>query len=195
MSIRYQFRYVLLTYAQCGDLDPFEVSNHLTSLNAECIIGRELHEDGGTHLHVFADFGKKFRSRNARIFDVLGHHPNVSPSKGRPGEGWDYATKDGDIVAGGLERPSNGHTKGGSLDDKAAQILDARTKEEFWEACREVAPSKLLWCYPSVRAYANDAFPDTVSAYEHPEELTIDTGRYPILDEWVKANVGHARGK
>lgn len=110
---RYQFRYVLLTYAQCGDLDPFEVCNHLASLNAECIIGRESHEDGGTHLHVFADFGTKFRSRNVRIFDVGGYHPNVSPSKGRPGEGWDYATKEGNIVAGGLERPGSGGSTGG----------------------------------------------------------------------------------
>lgn len=190
---RWQFRYALITYAQCGTLDPFKVSDHFTSLNAECIIGRELHEDGGTHLHVFADWGTKFRSRNVNVFDVDGHHPNVSPSKGRPGKGWDYATKDGDIVAGGLERPCDGDNKGGSLRDKATQILDARSKKELFEACRDLAPDKLLWNYPSMRAYANDAFPDPVSVYGHPEEITLTTGHYPALDEWVRRNLGRTQ--
>ena len=99
-------RYVLLTYAQCSDLDAWAVNDHLAFLGGECIIGRELHADGGTHLHAFCDFGKKFRSRRGDIFDVDGHHPNVVPSRGNPERGYDYAIKDGNIVAGGLARPS-----------------------------------------------------------------------------------------
>ena len=99
-TFRFQARYALLTYAQCGDLDPFAVVNHLAELGAECIIGRENHSDGGLHLHAFVDFGRKYRTRNTRAFDVQGCHPNVSPSRGTPEEGFDYAIKDGDVVAG-----------------------------------------------------------------------------------------------
>nr|QCC72754.1 rep protein [Circovirus sp.] len=108
-SFTFHARYGLFTYAQCGTLDPIDVSNHFTSLGAECIVAREDHADGGTHLHVFADFERKRRFRRVDIFDVGSQHPNIVPSRGNPGQGWDYATKDGQIVAGGLERPTNGN--------------------------------------------------------------------------------------
>lgn len=79
MPFRFRRRYALVTYAQCGELDPFKVSDLFTALNAECIIGRENHADGGLHLHAFVDFGREYSTGNARQFDVEGHHPNVLP--------------------------------------------------------------------------------------------------------------------
>ncbi|UJO02115.1 Rep [Molossus molossus associated gemykibivirus 2] len=96
MPFRFQRRYGLFTYAQCGDLDPFKVLDLFTELHAECIIGRENHADGGIHLHAFVDFGRNYTTRNARQFDVEGHHPNVLPGKKTPEKMYDYATKDGD---------------------------------------------------------------------------------------------------
>lgn len=185
--MRHQFRYALLTYAQCGNLDPFKIVNHLATLHAECIIGRERHADGGTHLHAFVDFGRKYRSRDTRAFDVEGYHPNITPSKGRAAYGWDYATKDGDICAGGLERPREDRRKtGDSLDDRATEICNAQSKDEVFQLCQELAPSKLLWSYPSIRAWANDKFPAECPEYEHPNTLKIDTSNYPELDRWVE---------
>ena len=101
-KFRFQARYALLTYAQCGELDPFRVVEHLGSLRAECIIGRESHVTGGLHLHAFVGWERKFSTRDCRAFDVDGHHPNIVASYGTPESGWDYACKEGDIVAGGL---------------------------------------------------------------------------------------------
>lgn len=86
----------------------------------------------------------------------------------------------------------------GSLRERAAEILDARSKEELLEACRTMAPDKLLWSYPSIRAYINDTFEKTDLQYEHPEEVGFDTSDYPMLDDWVERNVRHptaGRGK
>ena len=104
MPFNFNARYALLTYSQCGDLDGWEVSNHFTKLRAECIVAREAHADGGIHLHAFVDFGpgRKFRSRRSDVFDVGGFHPNISPTHSTPQSGFDYACKDGDIVAGDL---------------------------------------------------------------------------------------------
>ena len=99
---RLQARYVLLTYAQCGDLDPWVVHDVITSFPAECLIGRETHADGGTHLHAFVDFGRKVDIRDPRRFDVEGFHPNIQPCGRTPQKMLDYAIKDGDVVAGGL---------------------------------------------------------------------------------------------
>lgn len=58
MSFYFNAKYGLFTYAQCGDLDPFDVVCLFSELGAECIIGREEHQDGGTHLHAFAAWEK-----------------------------------------------------------------------------------------------------------------------------------------
>ena len=99
---RVQTRYVLLTYAQCGDLDPWAVHDVITSFPAECLIARETHANGGTHLHAFIDFGRRVDIRDPRRFDVEGFHPNIQPCGRTPQKMLDYAIKDGDVVAGGL---------------------------------------------------------------------------------------------
>ena len=126
-EFRFQAKYALLTYAQCGELDPFSIVEHLGSLGAECIIGRENHADGGLHLHAFVGWDGKFSTRNCRAFDVAGHHPNIVASYGTPAAGWDYACKEGDIVAGGLERPSGGNDRVSGSGSKNSSRVSAKT--------------------------------------------------------------------
>lgn len=187
--MQYQFRYVLLTYAQCGSLDAFRVVEHLSELGAECIIGRENHEDGGVHLHAFVDFGRKFRSRDVRVFDVDGQHPNVSPSKGTPEKGYDYAVKDGDIVAGGLERPNRSRVPGSG--DQWATILGAGDIDEFWKLCEELAPRALLTNFTSLRCFAEWRFRRERLPYITPRGITFETAGVAGLDSWVRENLGN----
>lgn len=184
------FRYVLLTYPQCGDLDGFAVMDMLSELEAECIVARELHVDGGHHLHAFADFGRTFRSRRHDIFDVDGRHPNITPSRGRAAEGYDYATKDGEIICGGLERPEGGD--GGKESKSVAyhRIVDAGSEEEFWDLVRELDPRALCLNYPSLRKYADHAYKRVIREYEPPGSVSVDDGAIPDLGEWRTANLG-----
>lgn len=192
-AFRYQFRYCLLTYAQCGDLDPFLIVNHLSTLGAECIIGRELHADSGTHLHAFVDFGRKFSRRGTDLFDVGGFHPNVSPSKGRAGEGWDYAVKDGDIVAGGLERPDGSGLP--TTGSEWAIIIASESEQDFWDACARLAPRSLACNFTSLRAFANWKYQPTPERYTTPDSVSFDLRRYPQLDDWVRGNVDCDNGQ
>jgi len=183
MSLHINARYVLLTYSQCGSLDPFRIVDALSELGAECIIGRELHSDGGTHLHAFVDFGRKFRSRRASIFDVDGYHPNISPSYGNPGEGYDYAIKDGDVVAGGLQRPTTEVQD--RKKDVFAEIVLANTREEFFELCRNLAPRSLCTSFVSLEKYADWRYRVDPTPYRQSPELEFDTRQYPELNEWA----------
>ncbi|AIF76264.1 Rep1 [Rhinolophus associated gemykibivirus 2] len=185
MSTRWQFRYCLLTYPQCGNLDAFDVVDHLSTLGAECIVGREHHENGGVHLHAFVDFGRKFRSRNVRAFDVDGRHPNVEPTRSTPSAGWDYATKDGDIIAGGLARPGDS-----IVSDKTwSTIVAAKDAEEFWDLCASLAPRALVCNFSSLRSYADWRFMPKPPTYVQPGGVRIDTSSCPRLDEWVQSNL------
>lgn len=201
MPFRFAAKYGLLTYAQCGDLDPWKVSNHLSGLGAECIVGRESHADGGIHLHVFFMFNKIFQSRNERIFDVDGRHPNIEKGRGTPEIGWDYATKDGDICAGGLERPpdSPASKKEQELADVAA-LHDCQTKDEFYEAARQVYGRRFFTSFTSLRTYADWKFRPVKEEYVHPPDITFDvddivgTNTDAFLADWWETNVRNFNG-
>jgi len=193
MPFRFQARYALLTYAQCGDLDPFLVVDHLSGLGAECIIGRENHADGGLHLHAFVDFGKQYRTSNVQAFDVEGFHPNVSPSRGRPGEGYDYAVKDGDIVAGGLERPDGKRVS--STGGEWSTLLSAESEQDFWRLCEELVPRDMVRSFTSFYAFAQWRFAPKPPIYEQPVGITIETSHVAELDDWVRENVEGHRGR
>lgn len=187
MTFRFSRRYGLFTYAQCGDLDPFAVCNLFSDLRAECIVGREAHSDGGTHLHAFVDFGRKFTTTDKRKFDVEGRHPNAQPCFRTPYKMWDYATKDGDIVAGGLERPDGGEvSRAGPEWD---QIANAANPDEFWDLLRELAPRTLLTSFTSLRAYADWNYRPNRTPYCSPPGITFDLSATPELDEWVQDNL------
>lgn len=196
MPFRFQAKYGLLTYSDCGDLDGFVVSDYLGTLGLECIVAREIHPTtGGTHLHVFFQAENKFTTRNERIFDVEGFHPNISPSRGTPWEGYDYAIKDGDVVAGGLSRPveTDSRTKRNREDDaeKMRMIKKAKTKEEFLEEAENQLGTAFLKSYIGIRALANDRFKPKEEIYQHPQSVKVHA--IPELEEWVEKNLRRDR--
>lgn len=195
MPFRFAAKYGLLTYPQCGELDPWRIVSMLGELGAECIIGRESHADGGLHLHAFFMFERKFESRNVRVFDVDGCHPNIVRGYSKPKEGATYATKEGDVVAGGLDISSLG-TDVPKSSGPWAEILLADTREEFFEACKALAPRALLCSFTSLRCYADWRYRPIPTPYEHPRGLSFDTTAYPELSAWVSHNLeGHQSGE
>lgn len=188
MPFQFKRRFALVTYAQCGDLDPFKVSDLFSDLHGECIIGREDHEDGGVHLHAFVDFGREFSTRDPRKFDVEGHHPNVLPGKKTPEKMYDYATKDGDIVAGGLERPDGSSIS--STSDPWSRIIMAENRDEFFTLCRDLAPRALACSFTSLSKYADWKYRVDREPYSTPDGYVFSTDGYPELDEWVQENLG-----
>lgn len=190
--LNFNAQYFLLTYAHVegnGDkpeLDPFRIVDLLGGLGAECIVAREHYPGGeGFHFHVFCDFQRRFRSRKADVFDVDGYHPNVEPSRRDPVGGFDYATKDGDIVAGGLERPSRACGRGGasSTADKWGEITAAETAEQFWRLCEELDPKSLVCNFPALSKFVEWRFRPIPVPYASPDGV-FDTSSYPALDQW-----------
>ena len=196
-SFRFQARYGLFTYSQCARLRPDAVSQHYEALGANYIIGREAHSDGGTHLHVFADFRRKFRTRDNRKFDVEGFHPNVVPSLRNPAGGWDYATKDGDICGGRLPRPeSDESSKGGGQNAGWDKLRSAETRDDFFRIASEHLFSHLVKSFNSFSAYADWKFRVDRSPYHHNPEFTFDLTQLESVREWTGRFLAeHVRGR
>lgn len=186
-SFRFQARYGLFTYSQCARLRPDAVSQHYEALGASYIIGRETHSDGGTHLHVFVDFRRKYRTRDSRKFDVEGFHPNIVPSLRNPAGGWDYATKDGDICGGELRRPES--TEGSQASRQNAgwdELRSAETRDDFFRIASEHLFSHLVKSFNSFSAYADWKFRVDRSPYRHNPEFVFDLGQLGALREWPR---------
>lgn len=189
----FRSRYALLTYSQCGELDAWAILCLLSEVPAECIIGREDHADGGTHLHAFVDFGERYFTSDPRRFDVSGYHPNIQPCGRTPGTMYDYAIKDGDVVYGGLERPGREDVLGsGNVWDR---IVDAQTAGEFWDLVRALAPRVLLTNFNSLRGYVEWKYKPEVAPYVTPPGVMCDVSGVEELGQFVSKNLsGNASG-
>lgn len=187
MPFKFEAKYGLLTYAQCEDLDPFRIVAHLGELGAECIIGRENHANGGTHLHAFFMFEEKYATRNERVFDIDGRHPNIVRGYGTPEKGWDYATKDGNVVAGGLERP--GRIRNSTRQDQWAEIILAESRDEFFKLVADMDPRSLCINFGNLEKYADWRYRPNLEEYSHPGGISFPEDRVHELNAWVDENI------
>lgn len=192
MPFHFTAKYGLLTYAQAENLDSHRIVCKLTELGAECIVGRELHQDGGIHYHAFFMFEREFRTRNERVFDVDGYHPNIVRGYGTPEKGFDYATKDGEIVGGGLERPSG--TSDSRGENKWAKIIMAECADDFFARAAEYDPRALCCNFGNLEKYANWRYRPILSEYEHPERISFISEQTEDMDEWARTNIGQPDG-
>lgn len=87
-----------LTYAQ-SDLSTTEIVDHLRSLaDIEWArICQESHQDGHPHQHVVCKWSRRIQSRNARLFDIRGYHPNVQRVRSIK-KALEYVSKDGEFT-------------------------------------------------------------------------------------------------
>lgn len=82
-TFRLQARKVLLTFAEW--IDKEELANHVREVTgaqeAQIKIAHETGDTGHKHTHCAVDIGKTFNSRDARVFDINGSHPNIQIPK------------------------------------------------------------------------------------------------------------------
>lgn len=98
MPFKFDSTTFFLTYPQSD----FENDAIIRELNAICELAwaracREEHEDGQPHTHVVGAFKRRFQSRNERVFDVSGRHPNIQSVRSIA-RALDYVSKEGNFT-------------------------------------------------------------------------------------------------
>lgn len=190
-------RYLLLTYAQANDVDPFNILTCISERGAECIIAREFHDDGGLHFHVLCHWEKPYSVRSTTAFDVDGKHPNIERVGRTPRKVWDYVTKDGDVVYGGLEcPPADGSNENrdrrvweGEYTSKWAYIVDAADKDEFFARLQAEDPRSLACNYPSITKYVDWKYRTVPEEYCHPSNWQFNLDGAPELNSWMSESL------
>lgn len=195
----------ILTYPQCNDdvqsqfIDnggnfPQLVEQDLELPN--CVrIGRERHQDGGVHFHVFLGFESTVTVNSPTLFDYFGAHGNIKSVRTTPRRAYEYVGKDGDIIHEfGISPPEGGASNSGS-NSRWIDIVNAESKDSFLSAVRLQAPRDWVLSLDRILQYAEYAYPTPVAPYESPSTTTA-WGRAPQLREWLsQAAIGRHVGE
>lgn len=180
MVFQFNTKKVFLTYAQCGDTSKEDFANFILTLEPlYYVVAREQHADGGYHLHAIVGFESTFRSRDERVFDFNGLHPNFTSVKSLKSV-IAYVKKEGDWLDFGPV-PEDRDVKRSSKELWAA-LLESPDQETFMSDARRLFPKEWVLQNAQMVAYAL-CYYNTPETYA-PEHTQFE--EHPELDSWVK---------
>lgn len=187
MPFRLRAKNILLTYPQLSEdaisqftTRPEAHYEFVSEINGtpSCYrAGRELHEDGGVHYHVFISWENPCRTSNERLFDYGGAHPNILPVPRTPGKSWDYAGKDGDILYECGPRPGESGTSSRGRDGIWADAIALPTKTEFLDHLRTSAPRDYVLYFEAIERFADRFYSNPTPEYSSPSFELLDSER------------------
>lgn len=143
MPFKFDSCYVFLTYPHSN----FEHGVFHTWLNTVCQtewcrVSTERHQDEDEHVHAVAKFVRRFQSRNERVFDFEGRHPNIQPVRsvaksivyvGKDGQFTDF----GPVPTGGSKRTiAEAVALAGEADEATYLLACAEAKLSYQYAKR-----------------------------------------------------------
>lgn len=133
MPFKFDSVYVFLTYPH-SSFDHTEFHGFLNQLCATnwCRVASENHADGDPHVHVVAQFVRRFQSRNERVFDYQGRHPNIQQVRSVP-RAIAYVAKDGEFTDFGAV-PSGSAKRSHA---EALSLAGQADESEYLRACLE----------------------------------------------------------
>lgn len=201
-GFRLQAKNILLTYSQIDNdthtafLQPTTSHfDHVTTTFGTPNVyrlGREQHQDGGTHFHVFLSFGRKISCRNERAFDFAGSHPNIKTIPRTPEKAFDYAGKDGDILHEHGNRPGKPGALSSGRDSVWSDALTTEHKEEFLTTLRERAPRDYVLYNDQIERFGERYFFTAPPDYHSPNFTPILPEE---LKQWVEqSGIGNGIG-
>lgn len=181
MPFRLQAKSFLLTYPKCP-LTCEQIKDGLLALNLdyEAIrIGREHHEDGSLHLHVYIRLGSRLTTRNNRVFDIGGYHCNISAGIRNHKQAWDYVGKEGYET---LVYP-DGATAEVEKENKWLAVIEAATPEDFETAAIEASPRDYVINFDRIESFKRHKFSNKHDPYV-PRFTEFDLSQNPDLQSF-----------
>nr|QXN75509.1 MAG: replication associated protein [Genomoviridae sp.] len=159
-------------------------------------LGRERHQDDGVHVHCYVSFDTAVRIQSQFRFDFGGSHPNIrSVSRGHK-RTYDYAGKDGDIVAEYGEPPPPIDAGKNKDDGIWAEALRQSTKTDFLDVIRGGSPKDYILFNRQVESFADKHFGTCEEPYRSPTFVDLSGDRLKCFTDQAALGdgiVGHRR--
>jgi len=180
-QFRFDAKNVFLTYANSGDLTKERLRDFLLEdLGCRWFhISRESHSDGRPHLHAYAGWDGRHRSRDERHFDCAGQHPNITIPR-NIGDVRKYISKDGDFLTN-CDGPD--FDRDSDCADGWGELLTAETREAFMDGARRKRPRDYVLSYERLEYFCDKHFGRKVGGYSGRERGSFCE---PLpLERWV----------
>lgn len=180
MPFRFNAKRAFLTYPRSGDLTKEQLLEFLRDERG-CLwycVGLEQHEDGGNHLHAYAEWADRLDVRDERHFDLAGQHPNIQSVRNRASV-LKYVQKGGDYI-GNCEATSSTTTRYGSIIEQSTGVDDflARVVQQY--------PRDAVLHLERVRHFAEWRFREERAPYiPSYEGFVVPSG----VSDWVETNL------
>lgn len=198
-KFRFYASQIYLTYSQIGDRTVDDFCNFFRCLSHpldKFIVGLELHEDGGRHIHVYALYESRFQTKKVRFWDWDGLHPNVKTIAGRPGgkdakRVYDYVTKDGNTTVWPEGAEFSFDTS--NVASKYATVLAAGSKEEAKSIIMQELPRDYVVNLERVEYFLERHFRPELPVFVSP----YDSNSFnvcQVMEQWVRDNLGYVFG-
>ncbi|AGU67647.1 replication associated protein [Faeces associated gemycircularvirus 12] len=193
MPFRFDNKRVFLTYSQVGQRTLDSIYDFLSTLKdgrgelvaiEYIVVARERHLDGGFHFHAFILFRERFQSRNQRIFDFDGLHPNIESVRGERNVAnkITYTKKDGEFKEHGDEPTV---AERANKQQHWLDLIDSSTDAaDFMGKAKSVAPRDFVLQNDKFEAFARKYYNNVatyVSEYG-PEDFVVPAE----CNDWVR---------
>lgn len=156
MPFQLNAKSIFLTFARCTIGKEFAHNYFNSKFQPNWIIvGRELHEDGTPHLHIVFTLDAPIRSRDERVFDFEGFHPNIVRPRAIT-KCADYCKKGGDFLETG-EPPA--------IKRKWSEALACTTKDDFMNTVAEISPRDFVLNQERIEYFAAKHFKPPAPMY------------------------------
>lgn len=99
-------------------------------------VAREHHRDGSVHMHCLGQWPCALRTRDERLFDYAGHHPNVQGCRNLRNV-LTYITKEDDDAVNDFPPEDNGNYY--------KELMCAANEREFWEIAKREPRTYILY--------------------------------------------------
>jgi len=160
-NFRFNAKRVFLTYPQCGELSRESVRDLLVSTHGAqyYCVARESHRDGNYHIHAYGEWSGAFSTRDVRIFDVDGQHPNIQPVRSAR-RVLEYIQKSDDNVLANVESLNGGRVHYGSI------LQEAANRDDFLARVAERYPRDYVLSHGRLREFCDARYPEERIEYE-----------------------------
>lgn len=187
-NFRLDAKHLFLTYPRC-ELTKEQALEQLKNKTIDIkhyVIGRELHEDGHPHLHVYLALNRKKNTQNPAFYDLRQdatvYHGNYQAARDIA-DVMKYCKKDGDFIqSDGIEEPED-------KMDYGEIIKTANTAQEYMALVEKHYPRDISLNYDKLMSFANQRFPPVVEEYQPPyrrDQFDIPEE----ISDWVSTFIG-----
>jgi len=158
-AFRFNAKRIFLTYPRC-DAERETVRDLLVStLGCQYYcVARESHVDGGYHLHAYGEWTTPFSTRDVRLFDVGGCHPNIQPVRSTK-RVLEYIRKSDSEALANVESLDGGRVHYGSI------LAEAEGGDDFLARVAERYPRDYVLCYERLEAFRRAKYPEARIEY------------------------------